>query len=186
MRRVMVIGGPGSGKTTFAHELGRLSGLPVISLDAIYWQAGWTQRPVREADNLARRAAEGNAWIIEGNYAATFPERLQRADTLVFLDLGTVRRLFRVVARTVRHFGRVRPHMAAGCPERFSWGFLKWVAHYSRRGRLRTLAMIAGLPPGIRIVHLGTPRQVRRFLAGREGAMPEPRESGAGTGPEFQ
>jgi len=166
MRRVMVIGGPGAGKTTFARRLGELTGLPVTSLDRIYWLPDWTPRPAREGDRLAREAAAGEAWIIEGNYSATFPERLKRVDTIVFLDFGTTMRLRRVVMRTLRHFGRVRPDMAEGCPERFDWGFLKWTANYRNNGRARAERMLATLPKHIRVVRLATPRDVRRFLDG--------------------
>lgn len=185
MRRVMVIGGPGAGKTTFAFALGRLTGLPVTSLDTLYWLPGWTQRPPVEGDRLAREAASGDAWIIEGNYTATFPERLRRADTLVFIDIGTARRLVRVVLRTLRDHGRVRAHMAEGCPERFDRDFLKWVANYRRTGRRRALAAIAAPSPRLRVVHLRSPAAARRFLAGFDGAMPGWSGARTDTGPDL-
>lgn len=164
MKRVMIIGGAGAGKSTLARRLGAITGLPIIHIDPMYWRAGWQQRPAEETIRLAREAAAGEAWIFEGNNSASMPDRIARADTLVFLDVGTVRRLWRLIRRSVTYWGRTRPDMADGCPERLDLGFLKWAAGYHHDGRVRALRLLKNVPSHVRVCHLSDNAQIEAFL----------------------
>src|SRR5271168_5460584 len=86
MRRVLVVGCAGAGKTTFARRLGETLALPVINLDFHFWRPGW-QTPERQAwrEQLTALVAMP-AWVMEGNYINTFDIRMPRADSLVWLD----------------------------------------------------------------------------------------------------
>jgi adenylate kinase family enzyme len=86
-RRVIVTGMAGSGKSTFSLALAARTGLPVIHLDVHFWKAGWVAPPETEWRERQRRLLAGNAWIADGNYQETLDLRLERADTVVFLDL---------------------------------------------------------------------------------------------------
>ncbi|MEL6477405.1 MAG: DNA topology modulation protein FlaR [Pseudomonadota bacterium] len=166
MRRVMVIGGSGAGKSTFARGLGARLALPVVHLDQLFWEPGWVAAD--EAVFLARveAAVAGEAWVIEGNYSRTWPMRLARADTVIFLDEPAWRRFWRILRRIARGYGQSRPDMAPGCPERIDLGFLfGWVPAYGRRGRPKALALMAGEGPCGRH-RLSGPREVANFLAG--------------------
>lgn len=165
IERIMIIGGAGSGKSSLARRLGEITGLPVIHIDTLYWQPGWIMRPRDEISRLTNEAADQDTWIFEGNHSETMIYRASRADTLVFLDISTVRRLWRVLKRTVIHYGRSRPDMAEGCVERFDWDFLKWVAGYRKNGRIRALAFLESAPQHLAKRHLRSPHDVKRFLA---------------------
>lgn len=162
--RVLVIGSPGSGKSTFARRLGEQTGLPVHHLDQLYWRAGWVERE-REAfrADVAQLAA-GPRWIIEGNYSGTLETRLARAEQVILLDLPPLRCTWRVLKRTLGSRGKVRPDMAAGCPERFDLGFLWYVLSFRLRALPRVEAKLANYPGDF--VWLGTPREIARFLSG--------------------
>lgn len=169
MQRVMIIGGSGSGKSTVARRLGDITGLPVIHIDKFFWQPGWVERPKAERDRLMRDAIASDRWIIDGNYSSTFDQRAARADTIVFLDIATARRVARVVWRTATHFGRNRPDMTEGCPERLDADYLdfvvNWVAGYHRRGaRAKALALLEDERRHSTVHHLKSPRDVERFL----------------------
>lgn len=171
MQRVMIIGGSGSGKSTVARRLGNITSLPVIHIDKLFWLPEWVERPKAERDRLMREAIAAERWIFDGNYSSTFDERAARADTIVFLDIATARRIARVVWRTAIHFGRSRPDMTEGCPERLNADYLdfvvNWVAGYNRRGaRAKALALLEGSPRQATVHHLTSPRDVERFLAG--------------------
>ncbi len=86
MKKVIVIGCPGSGKSTFARALQKKTGLPLYYLDMLYWNADKTTVPkdIFRA-RLAERLAE-NAWIIDGNYGSTMEARMAACDTVFFLD----------------------------------------------------------------------------------------------------
>jgi len=164
IQRIMIIGGAGSGKSTLARELGELLNLPVIHIDTIYWQTGWVMRPLDEIARLTNAAADGDAWVFEGNHSHTMPYRASRADMLIFLDISTGRRLARVIRRIAKYHGRTRPDMGEDCPERFDWSFIKWVVDYRKNGRLRALKFMEQAPNHLIKRHLRKPRDVEAFL----------------------
>jgi adenylate kinase family enzyme len=127
MQRVMVIGQPGSGKSVLARALGDITGLAVIHIDHIHWMSGWRERSPAEKDRLCREAEAGDAWIFEGGHSATWSNRLERADTLIWLDVPVGIRLPRVLWRSARYYGRTRPDLPPGCPEQFSAEFLHFI-----------------------------------------------------------
>lgn len=183
MQRVMIIGGSGSGKSTVAHRLGDITGLPVIHIDKIHWQPGWVERPEDERYQLICNAVAADRWIFDGNYSSTFELRAARADTIIFLDISTPRRIARVVWRTLSNLGRSRPDMTEECPEalnaRFVEFIVKWVAHYRTRGaRAKAIALIDAARSRSTVHHLTSPRAVEQFLAdvppcGQQKAAPE-------------
>lgn len=165
MKRVMIIGGGGAGKSTLARLIGDAVDLPVIHIDPMYWNSGWVQRPREETRELALEAAQKDKWVFDGNNSATMQERLDRADTVIFLDVGTLTRLWRITKRTLRYYGRSRPDMAEGCPERFNWEFIRFVAGYAKDGRLRALEFLSNVPNDKCIYHLRNNRDIRLFLS---------------------
>ena len=89
MKRVIVIGCPGSGKTTFAEKLNRITGLPLYYLDAIWHKPDKTHIPREEFDRRIQEIFATDAWIIDGNYGRTVEMRLQECDTVFLFDLPT-------------------------------------------------------------------------------------------------
>jgi adenylate kinase family enzyme len=164
MRRVLVIGSGGAGKSTFAADLGARTGLPVIHLDALYWRAGWQETPREEWAARVDELIALDAWIMDGNYGGTMERRLAACDTVVFLDFPRALCLWRVVARRARYRGRTRPDMAEGCREHLTWEFARWVWTYRRERRPGVLKRLGELREGQRVHVLRSPREVRRFL----------------------
>ena len=86
MKKVIVIGCPGSGKSTFARALHSKTGIPLYHLDMMYWNADKTT--VEKSVFLERLSAvlEKDEWIIDGNYSSTMELRMVACDTVIFLD----------------------------------------------------------------------------------------------------
>ena len=86
MKKIIVIGCPGSGKSTFARALYKKIGVPLYHLDMMYWNAD--QTTVEKNVFLERLGAvlEKDEWMIDGNYASTMERRLAACDTVFFLD----------------------------------------------------------------------------------------------------
>ena len=86
MKKVIVIGCPGSGKSTISRELHNKTGIPLYHLDMMYWNADKTT--VEKSVFLERLSAvlEKDEWIIDGNYGSTMALRMAACDTVIFLD----------------------------------------------------------------------------------------------------
>lgn len=166
MRRVLVIGAGGSGKSRLATRLGETTGLPVIHLDALYWRPGWVATPETEWQQKIAELASTDRWIMDGNYGGTLELRLASCDTVVFLDLPRRITIPRVILRWLRHRGSTRPEMAPDCPERLTWEFLVWIWSYPRRRRPQVLRKLSALSPDQSVRVLRSRRDVTEFLAG--------------------
>ena len=162
MQRVLVVGSPGAGKSTFARLLASRTGLPLIHLDAEYHLPGWVERPEDEWQLRLGEHIAGDRWIIDGNYGGSMDRRLARADTAIWLDYPGWLCLWRVVKRIVTLNGQVRPDAAPGCAERLDWEFLHYVAMF-RRAKAPALKRRMAAFPGA-VVHFRRPAEAQAFL----------------------
>ena len=89
MRKVIVIGCPGSGKTTFAEKLNKCTGLPLYYLDAVWHKPDRTHITREEFDKRISEIFTTDEWIIDGNYKRTIEMRLKECDTVFLFDLPT-------------------------------------------------------------------------------------------------
>jgi len=163
VKRVLVIGSGGSGKSTFARHLGEITGLPIVHLDKLFWHPGWTRTPEDEWLEILRRETEKPEWIMDGNYGGTRQLRIEAADTIIFLDLPRWLCMYRILKRTLFYRPGSRPDMADGCDERFDLEFILWVWNYPSSGRRRALADIER-STGKNVVVLKTRREVDAYL----------------------
>ena len=86
MKKIIVIGCPGSGKSTFSRTLHEKIGIPLFHLDMMYWNADRTTVDKSVFRERLSNTIQKDEWIIDGNYGATIELRLQACDTVVFLD----------------------------------------------------------------------------------------------------
>ena len=171
MKRILVIGSSGSGKSTVARELGEILGLPVVHLDLLYWNPGWVETPDGEFDEKVRAACAGDRWIVDGNYGRTIDIRLERADAIVFLDLPRLTCIRRVLSRR----GKPRPDLPEGCVEhrrldRDQIEFLRWIWNYPSRSRPKIMDRIEQHRRTKTIYHLRDQASVDRLLDGLRSA----------------
>jgi adenylate kinase family enzyme len=135
LTRIMIIGSGGSGKSTFAAELGKLAQLPVYHLDAYYWRPGWVATPNEEWDQFLKQLVLEDEWIIDGNYGRTLEIRMNKSDVIIFFDLPPWITTYRVIKRRIKYHGKTRPDLNEGCPEQLDWDFIKWVWNFRRTRR---------------------------------------------------
>lgn len=86
MNRIMIIGCPGSGKSTFSKKLHQITELPLYHLDMMYWNADKTTVDKVVFKERLFNTIQLDKWIIDGNYVSTMELRLQACDTVIFLD----------------------------------------------------------------------------------------------------
>lgn len=87
MKKIIIIGCPGSGKTTFAEKLNKCTGLPLYYLDAVWHKPDKTHISREDFDNRISEIFATPEWIIDGNYNRTIEMRLQQCDTVFLFDL---------------------------------------------------------------------------------------------------
>ena len=163
MERILMIGCGGAGKSTLARALGEKLGLPVVHLDKLWWTGNWENVPLEEFDARLTAALALPRWIIDGNYSRTMPERIAQCDTIIYLDFGRMACLWGMCQRVLGSYGKVRPDMAKGCPERFDPDFVKWIWNFNKNNRVRNYTWIAQAKHAKAIV-LKNRREVRHFL----------------------
>jgi len=128
MKKIIVAGvSAGAGKSTFARKLGEKLDIPVHHLDAYYWLPGWIERDADEFKGIQQRLVKEETWIIEGNYGSSMEIRLEEADTFIYLELPLRGCVYTALKRWIVNYGKTRPDMAEGCPEKIDWAFLKFI-----------------------------------------------------------
>ena len=85
-KKIIVIGSPGSGKSTFSRKLRDITGLPLYHLDLIWHKPDKTNLSRDEFDQKLKQIMNENEWIIDGNYQRTIDLRLKYCDTVFLLD----------------------------------------------------------------------------------------------------
>src|SRR4029453_15560505 len=133
MKRVLVMGSSGSGKSTFARRLSDMTGIPFVSLDALYWKPGWVASENAEFGQRVAEIARRPQWIMDGNFTNHGAGKLGRktSDTVIWFDLPRSSCMFGIMRRTAGSYGQVRPEMAEGCPERLRFEFFSFFLAYS-------------------------------------------------------
>ncbi len=164
MRRVLIIGSGGAGKSTFAARLAGMTGLPLIHLDTLYWRPGWDPTPNDEWRDLVASLVRGPAWIMDGNYGGTLDIRIPAADTIVFLDWSRVLCMWGVIKRRMRSNGP-SPSRAVGCPERLTLDFLWWIWTYPARRRPEILRRLGEVSREKTVIVLRRRRELDELVA---------------------
>lgn len=164
MKRVMIVGQPGSGKSTLARALGERTGLPVFHIDLIHWKPGWIERDRNEKTKLCHEVHIQEKWIFEGGHSATWPERLDHCDTLIWLDIPLWIRGWRVFKRTIKEYGKSRIDLPKNCPEKFNPEFYRFIWRTRKSARDNIQKMYDNSPIEKRLVRLTNRAQINNFL----------------------
>jgi adenylate kinase family enzyme len=153
-----------------AWSLGERTGLPVVHLDRLFWRANWEPAPRDEARRQLAAVAEGDRWILDGNFLdearADEPDlRFARADTVIFLDLPRRVCFWRVLTRLARDRGGRRADLPEGAREGLDLPLLRWIWRYPNTDRPRVLELLEQLEArGVATHRLRSRAEVRRFL----------------------
>ncbi len=166
MRRILVTGNAGAGKTSVAQLLASQMGLPYVGLDGIVWKAGWVKTPALERQEKESAIAQTPTWVVDG--VSLFI--LGAADTVIFLDYPRYRCFWRVLCRNIPYLFRSRPGLPERCPEismvptlvKIIWRFPQ---------KVRTGILSECHTTGKRIVHIRRNSELQQFLSS-VGARP--------------
>jgi adenylate kinase family enzyme/ribosomal protein S18 acetylase RimI-like enzyme len=136
MKRILIFGASGTGKTTLSKMLGEKLGIPYLHLDTIYWERDWTSiTHALFAEKVRTYLKNHDRFVIDGNYtnSVTFAERVKIADTIIILDYPIHEAIKGIINREKAYKHRFRSDMATGCIEKIDQEFLKFVYHYAKK-----------------------------------------------------
>lgn len=128
MKKVIVIGCPGGGKSTFSRRLRDITNLPLYYLDMLWHKPDKTTVSRDEFDMALREILKKEAWIIDGNYSRTLDMRIRECDTVFLLDFPTDTCLAGVESR----IGKKREDMP-WIESEFDEEFKQWILEFSEK-----------------------------------------------------
>lgn len=164
MKKIIVIGSGGAGKSTLARRLGEMTGIEVIHLDKLHWKPNWTETPKDEWREIVEKELAKDAWIMDGNFGGTMEMRIEACDTVVYLDLPRTLCFYRALKRIGKYWNTTRPDMGAGCAEKFDLKFLRWVWNFPQHTKPLIEQRLARFEKEKNIVRLRSRGEVEKFL----------------------
>lgn len=167
MKRIMISGFPGCGKSTLARQLGDILGIEPLYFDSIHWLPGWQESSVEYKIEKVATVLQRDSWIIEGNYRRVlYKERAEKADTIIILDFNRLLCLYRVIKRRIMYNGKTRPDMGRGCKEKLDFEFVKWVLRDRQKSRHDMYGLMDVLKkyPDKQVYVFKSPGKLAKFL----------------------
>jgi adenylate kinase family enzyme len=165
MKRILIIGSGGAGKSTLAKRLGEILNIEVFHLDKLYWQPNWIEPPKDEWQKTVEEILKRDSWIMDGNFGGTMETRLQACDTAIFLDFPPTICLYRILKRRFKYRNTNRPDMSIGCNEKVDLKFLDWIWNYRKRNKPKVEEILKNCPNKVSVFRLKSNREVEKFFA---------------------
>lgn len=162
MKRILIIGSNGAGKSTFSYQLAEHTHLPLIHIDRLYWRNNWEVTPKQEFEELVCAQAQKPAWIIEGNNIGSLEQRLKYADTVFWFEFPPVLCLWNVLKRQLRYRGKVRPDLPDQCVSKLNLHFLRDVWRFNKKNHARIAEKLE--TSQVQVIHFSNYKQVRKYL----------------------
>ncbi len=160
MRKVLVIGCPGAGKSVFARALHGKTGLPLHYLDTIWHKPDKTTVSEEEFDEKLGAILRGESWIIDGNYMRTLARRLAACDTVFLLDYP----LEVCLAGAAARIGTVREDLPWQETE-FDAEFRQWIEEFPQKQLPQIYSLLRRFAGGKKVFVFGSRAEAETYLA---------------------
>lgn len=131
INKISIIGGPGTGKSTLAKNLGRELNLPVYHIDGIHHLENWQIRDKDERDQIILDKIKEPKWIMDGTYHSTLEMRVKNSDLVIFLNYSIIARLKGILSRYLKNKNKEKPEIP-GCKEQLNLEFVKFTINWNK------------------------------------------------------
>lgn len=193
MKKIVIIGSPGAGKSTFAQRLSYILDIEVIHLDRYFWQPGWKEFSRRDRITIEQELINTkDQWIIEGSYLSSSDNRLRAADTIIFLDTPYFLCLWRVITRYIKYYRQPRLDLPIGCTDRLDGLRIAKIFYFPYKSRKWLLDKIKEVyyqtkdaPSKKTIIVLTSSEQAEKFLKSLTWTYLETEHSYTQQAPQF-
>lgn len=166
MKRVLIIGCGGAGKSTLSKELSSKTGIKIIHLDCHFWLPGWQMLEKEKWEKMTDEFIARDEWIMDGNYGSTLDKRIDRADTIIYMDFSKYRCLFNAFRRMLR--GRFlkekRSDLTEGCDEKIDMEFYKWIWNYNKNHRAEMYEKLEQIKKDKKVFIVRSYKEKRKLL----------------------
>lgn len=159
MKRILVVGISGSGKTRFANLLSNKLNLPVVNLDSIFWKENWVEEDESVVIQKIKAVLDTEVWIIEGYIEPLSRERVKAADVVIYLDYTGLQAARGGMKRMIKHSRTARPEMPDGNIDRPSYTFLKTLLMREERPEIES-----AIKGSSKVVRLKSRKATKRYL----------------------
>ena len=132
--RIVIIGGPGTGKSTLSKNLSKVLNIPNYHIDSFNYKDNWVERDKKERDEMVLNILDNEKWITDGTYRSTLEERLKKSELVIFLDYNTFAKLKGIVLRYIRGRGKEKFDIP-GCKEKMDLEFIKFTLKWNKNKR---------------------------------------------------
>jgi adenylate kinase family enzyme len=162
MKRIMLFGPPGSGKSTFAIDLSSRLQIPLHHLDKYFFVEKWNKREYSDFLRILDELVSEESWIIDGNCMRSLETRFARADTAIYFRFPLHMCLWRIL---IRRFQTHRPidDRAEGCDEAIHWNLIWYLIRYKRKYK-NMIASLHKKYPHVNLLIFTTDEEAQEFL----------------------
>ena len=164
MKRIVIVGPSGAGKTTLAQKLGPMLNSKVVHLDRLFWERDWKGKPRDTRIDTLQKVIQEKQWVVEGTYFYSSEPALKVADTIIFLDMPPLLCLMRIFKRHRETSDRFRRDIPEGCTDRLSLRSIRKVLLFPFGDRKAFKHKLKNYEAK-RIIWLRSPEKVDAFLA---------------------
>jgi adenylate kinase family enzyme len=161
--KICVIGYSGSGKSTFSQKLKMIYDIPLIHIDAIFFEENWQVRNETIVQTELANFIHQENWIIDGNYSRFVIERFDLAKTIYIFDFNRIKCFYCAILRRIKYHRKQRDSVANGCNEKLDFEFMFWLLYKGRKKNKKWFKTIQQMHPN-KIVVFKRRAQVNRHL----------------------